>query len=269
MSIDATWRRWPVGPLLIVLLFSSMPTTQAQVHLGPHERRTPICVALAAAIKRMPPTTDALTWTEHLPPIRGVTRPVWSKLDPLQHMDVLRASVFNYAWSEVRHPEKAAEHRRKIGAGVEQRLLDGIKDGSITLEETSVPTIQFEDAPTLTEDMGLSRVTDVAWSDHTVSGPRRHPVENKAWIIVVKSLPTTHAYDLRPLNTVINTGVSSSMDVLVVEGRPLFIGMPEGVVRRHFVLGNRFLGSQIASTETASPLCQLLLTERPCQNGRP
>ena len=249
--------------LALMVSVCSAPThSRAQVHLGPHERQTPVCMALANGIRHMPPTTDSLTWTKALPPIRGVTHPTWHKLDPAEHMDVLREAIINYAWDEVRHPDVMVEWRRKYEGVIDQRLRDGIKAGTVGLEETTVPTIEFEDDPLLDAPMELYRMTEWSWSYASVAARFPKPVFRPRWIISVKSLPTTHTYDLRPLNTVINTGTNSSMDVLVSEGRPLFVGMPDGFVLRYFVLGNRFLGNQIATTRTDQPLCDLGLREK-------
>lgn len=37
----------------------------------------PICRAIVSALRKMPPDTDLFSWASKLPPIKGVTRPVW------------------------------------------------------------------------------------------------------------------------------------------------------------------------------------------------
>ena len=242
--------------LLSGLVWLAALPVSAQTHLERRERETPICRALADQLRSMPPDTDGLTWTRRLDPIRGVTFPVWTKLDAAEHLDVIYAAAHNYGWQDLRAKQPLTPRQLAARERTEVRLRAGIATGEVLLEETSVPTVELAATPENSELMHLYRVTEWTWSERTVGGPRRQQILQPAWILLIKSMPTTTHFDLRTLNNVTNTGVSSSMDVIVVDGRPLFIGMPRGVVRRYF-LSAGILETQLVSTATDNPTCDL------------
>ena len=125
------------------LILSSIadPLTQAEaatVTLA-DGRGYPHCVAMAAAIRRMPPSTDVMDWTKHLPPIPAVLWPRWTSLDLPQNQNILHTYLVNYT-KYILHDARPDD---VIWKALKPEFEKKISDGRIKVEETRLRNVQI------------------------------------------------------------------------------------------------------------------------------
>ena len=105
-------------------------------------RGYPLCRAVIAALRRLPPGTPAHGWADKLPSIRGVTTPVWTPLDPASNTAMIRSLMVN----AYRTPGTTSSDE-EIWSRVGPAFDDALASGRMRLEETTLTGVRVAAGP--------------------------------------------------------------------------------------------------------------------------
>jgi hypothetical protein len=183
----------------------------------------PACVAIVAALRKMPPSTDIVGWPEYLPPIRGIARPNWKALNPVEHMDAIRAFLVQHErWLHADYDRSDDDIWTQIG----QSVVSDVQSGRIKVEETTVTSANLglpSQAPgerPWTTDIQFFRIGRLAQSLGTIGSPHYRESDRMfmdwAYTAVSFSLfPKIH-------NEPVDNG-QGSLALILIAGQPWFV----------------------------------------------
>ena len=192
-----------LGCLAILLLLSSHAAAASSTTTGivlAQGRGYPICRAIVAALRKMPPNTPLFEWAATLPAIQGVTKPNWiSSAPPLADAS-------------------SADVARKLSPS----------DGQERIEETTVPNVYVEGPWTaavkgVTTDIHFVRREDhenIGGTISYVGSPFDKTFEQKVWHYDVLG---TNLFSVTPT---IPLGGRSELEMFLVDGQPWFVQYP-------------------------------------------
>jgi len=181
-----------------------------------------VCVALVAALRRMPPATGLFSWPEHLPPIGGVTLPQWTPLDPAEHLDAIRAFMIERERKSNGTDERTDD---AIWSGIGPSVESDIRTGKLLIGETTIrgAKLGWSDVPADRPwiiDVRFLRIGHIEPVHGTIGSPNQHAsggtFTDWAYTAVWFSLfPNVH-------NDLIDDG-QGEHELILVAGQPWFV----------------------------------------------
>jgi hypothetical protein len=175
LSRDGHMKRGFVA-LMATVVMAAMPLTADARIILTQGQGYPVCVTIVGALRHMSPSIDLFAWPEHLPPIHGIARPVWTPLDPLRHLDEIRAFMIQRQRQSITKFERTDD---VIWAEIGPPIEADARSGKLRLEKTTVTDVKlgtssetFEQRP-WTTDIDFLRIGRLEPVLATIGSPNR------------------------------------------------------------------------------------------------